>query len=66
MDLIKDPQDCEAKIETDEQQTHLIDRGGLWHMKESTYQFFSCCRARNQRWYTDHEKSLLTTEARDD
>ena len=40
MDLVKDPQDDEAKLETDEQWTNLIDRGGLWHVKESTYQFF--------------------------
>ena len=40
MDLVKDSEDCEAKIETDEQWTHLIDRGGLWHVKESTYQLF--------------------------
>ena len=40
MELVKDPQDSEAKVETDEQWTDLIDRGGLWHVKETTYQFF--------------------------
>ena len=40
MELVKDPQDSEGKIETDEQWTNLIDRGGLWHVKETTYQFF--------------------------
>jgi len=40
MELVKDPQDTETKIQTDEQWTDLIDRGGLWHVKEMTYQFF--------------------------
>ena len=40
MELVKHPQDSEAKIETDEQWIDLIDRGGLWHVKEMTYQFF--------------------------
>ena len=54
MDLVKDPQDDEAKLETDEQWTDLIDRGGLWHVKESTYPVFSCCRAYHQGWFIDH------------
>ena len=29
-----------GKIEIDEQWTNLIDGGGLWHVKETTYQFF--------------------------
>ena len=40
MELVKHPQDSEAKIEIDEQWTDLIDWGGLWHVKEMTYQFF--------------------------
>jgi len=38
MELVKD-QDAE-QAGTDEEWTNLIDRGGLWHVKECTYQFF--------------------------
>ena len=39
MELVKD-QDTEQHG-IDEHWTHLIDRGGLWHIKETTYQLFS-------------------------
>ena len=38
MELVKS-QDSEEQG-TDEEWTDLIDRGGLWHVKEFTYQFF--------------------------
>ena len=38
MEMIKD-KDIEDHG-TDEEWTKLIDRGGLWHVKETTYQFF--------------------------
>ena len=38
MELVKD-QDAE-QAGVDEEWTDLIDRGGLWHIKECTYQFF--------------------------
>ena len=53
MELVKDPQDSERKIETDEQWTNLIDRGGLWHVKEMT-SVFSCSRTRHPRCSNDH------------
>ena len=39
MELTKD-RDSGEEHGTDEKWTDLIDRGGLWHIKETTYQFF--------------------------
>lgn len=41
-EFVKDSQDTiETKVElVSPQWTDLIDRGGLWHVKEMTYQFF--------------------------
>ena len=39
MELVKS-QDSEEPCTTDEEWTDLIDRGGLWRVKEFTYQFF--------------------------
>jgi len=39
MELVKS-QDFEELYGTDEEWTDSIDRGGLWHVKEFTYQFF--------------------------
>ena len=36
MELVKDGDVCE----TDEEWTNLVDRGGLWHVKTTTYQLF--------------------------
>jgi len=38
MTLIKDRD--ESGCETDEKWANSLDRGGLWHVKESTYQLF--------------------------
>jgi len=38
MTLIKDRD--ESGCETDEKWTNSLDWGGLWHVKESTYQLF--------------------------
>ena len=37
-DLVKG--DVTNQLGTDEEWTDLLDRGGLWHVKENTYQFF--------------------------
>ena len=63
--LVKDPQDSDAKIETNEQWTDLIDREGLWHVKQTTY-LFSCSRACHQRCFNDNLKSFIATETRND
>jgi len=39
LELVKGDDDTE-QFGTDEEWTNLIDRGGLWHVKENTYQFF--------------------------
>ena len=39
MEMIKDQDTEEHGV--DEEWTDLINRGGLWHVKETTYQFFN-------------------------
>ena len=38
MELVKSQDTVQGG--TDEEWTNMIDRGGLWHIKECTYQFF--------------------------
>ena len=44
MQLVKDKSRLEC--ETDEEWTKMIDRDGLWHVKETTFQLF--CAIENQ------------------
>ena len=65
IELVKHPQDSEAKIETDEQWTELIDRGCLWHVKEMTYQFFCAVdHVIREALMTIKNPSLATTKTR--
>ena len=64
MELVKHPQDSEAKIETDEQWTELIDRG-CWRVKEMTYQFFHAVdHVIREALMTIKNPSLATTKTR--
>ena len=41
MDLVKDDSgDADEDVGTAEEWTNIIDRGGLWHVKSTTYSFF--------------------------
>ena len=65
IELVKHPQDSEAKIETDEQWTELIDRGCLWCVKEMTYQFFCAVdHVIREALMTIKNPSLATTKTR--
>ena len=37
MDLVKDDSDADEDVGTAEEWTNIIDRGGPWHVKSTTY-----------------------------